>query len=285
MQLNYFTSDISLSIRQTTELQTVQEMRGWITRCNDITIANFDPQMLQHWTFHRSVVKANWNVQHHHQENSHDDRSCWGSITKWNCGLKRSSQAHRGVHVFLWHGGHVQTVRVVVWDGPLRSQTHSQPLWENRGHWSKHVSLFCIFFSFFSRKPVWENQGSTPACRPCRWGSTWRRRSRLCSQPWCSSLDTYSQTAWGGVLSTESSLWYTEERRLRNLFRIGNFLFIPFKLCFAMFLLGVFKSTVCEWFAGQSEGLSKFDFGQCMLFFTCCCQSLPLIITPCCESR
>lgn len=63
----------------------------------------------------------------------------------------------------------------------------------------------------FSLWPASENQGSTPAYRPCRWGSTWRMRSRWCTLLWCSSLGTYNQTAWGAALSAGSSLWYTKK--------------------------------------------------------------------------
>lgn len=75
-----------------------------------------------------------------------------------------------------------------------------------------HVSnISQTISSLFSiRWPVWEIRGSTPACRPCRWGSTWRRRTQWSIPLWCSSLGTYNQTVWGTAPSAGSSLWYTE---------------------------------------------------------------------------
>lgn len=138
---------------------------------------------------------------------------------------------------FLWHSSHVEAVSVDVWYGPFWSQTHRQPLWRRRQSWWKHRGPFkmgkCVrnlSFQHFSHCclplfihwPVWEIQGSTPACRPCRWGSTWRRRSQWCNPLWCSSLGTYNQKAWGAALSAGSSLWYTGKSWYTCILGMGN---------------------------------------------------------------
>lgn len=76
----------------------------------------------------------------------------------------------------LWHSSHVEGVSVDVWYGPLRSETDRQPLWgktrrRSRLVWQKKVCGFFLPLPVI-HGPAWEIQGSTPACRPCRWGST-----------------------------------------------------------------------------------------------------------------
>lgn len=97
----------------------------------------------------------------------------------------------------------------LAWDTPPASAGNKEE--ELQKKVSKEVWCFSIHrLSFFVRWPVWEIRESTPACRPCRWGSTWRTRSRWCIPLWCSSRGTYSRTAWGVALSGRSWLWYTE---------------------------------------------------------------------------
>lgn len=116
---------------------------------------------------------------------------------------------------FLRHGGHVEAVAVDVRYGPLWPETHRQPLRETRRksyrrRCRKKCDVFQFTVSLFVCWPVWEIRESTPACRPCRLGSTWRTRSRWCIPLWCSSRGTYSRTVWGVALSGRSWLWYTE---------------------------------------------------------------------------
>lgn len=110
--------------------------------------------------------------------------------------------------VFSCHGSHVEVVGVDFWDGPLWSETHSQPLRRTRTQEeNKESPLVLGSFPRFPHGPVLESQGSTPVCRPCRLGSTWRRRSRWGTPQWCSSQGTCSQTALAVVPSGGSWWW------------------------------------------------------------------------------
>lgn len=88
----------------------------------------------------------------------------------------------------------------LVWDKRPTSEENT------RGKQKSH-NLFESPSPLFAHWPVSESQASTPVCRPCRWGSTWRRRSRWGTPPWCSSQDTCSRTEWA-VAPSGGSWWW-----------------------------------------------------------------------------
>lgn len=135
----------------------------------------------------------------------------------YNCGFNGNLKAHRDVYLSMvqWPCWGSQRGCLV-----LSSQaSDTRPISvENKGPVKTKQRLDSKKmhqkqFQDFARihRPVWGNQGSTPACRPCRSGPKWRMISRRCTQLWCSSPGTCNQTVRGVVLSAESSQWYTEK--------------------------------------------------------------------------